>query len=278
MTDSDRPRSAVVLTSGGVDSVTTAYHVKYNLKAPKMILIFCDYRQRTYRYEEFCIKAVGKALGAPVKLIDLRWLGGLSTSLLTKPKVPIPETKEEDLWKPEEAKRRILKWWDVVRNLELVTVGLAHAESIDLSRYLSDGGRDVWDVYIGIRRETPVAMKDNTPEFIELMDRVAQQSTHFGDYHVSAPLITYDKDKVVKLGEELGVPWAYTYSCYRGYGFRKVRGKKFPIHCSQCSNCKRRALAFKMAGVYDGSLYAKPPLEDVDYARVDGVYIQKRTR
>ncbi len=129
-------------------------------------------------------------------------------------------------WDPKKAEQRILKWWDVVRNLQLVTVGLAHAESMDLGNYLSTGTREIWDVYIGIRRETPVSMKDNTPEFLELMDRVAQQSTHFGDYHVRAPLITYDKDMVVKLGAELGVPWEYTYSCYSGAGFRARRGKR----------------------------------------------------
>lgn len=258
MKEATRPRSAVMLTSGGVDSVTTAYYVKRELKAPKMILVFADYGQRTYDYEEFCIKAVGRALDSPVKLIDLRWLGKLSTSLLTKPKTPITETKEEDLWNPEKAKQRILKWWDVVRNLQLITVGLAHAESIDLNEYLSTGRRDIWDVHIGIRRETPVAMKDNTPEFLELMDKVAQQSTHFGDYHVRAPLITYDKDMVVKLGEKLGVPWECTYSCYAGYGFRTVGGKKLPVHCGTCSNCKRRKLAFAEAGVKDPSVYASP--------------------
>ncbi len=252
------PRSAVVLTSGGVDSVTTAFYVKHRLRAPQMMLIFADYGQRTYEYEGFCIKAVGKILGTPVKLIDLSWLGKLSTSVLTKPKVSITETKEEDLWNPDKAKQRILKWWDVVRNLQLITVGLAHAESIDLNEYLAKGRRNVWDVHIGIRRETPVAMKDNTPEFLELMDKVAQQSTHFGDYHVKAPLITYDKDMVVKLGEELGVPWEYTYSCYSGYGFRTVNGRKLPVHCGTCSNCKRRKLAFSDSGVKDPSIYAKP--------------------
>src|SRR5271170_6822158 len=145
-----QPRSAVMLTSGGVDSVTTAYYVKHRLKAPNMILVFADYGQRTYDYEGFCIKAIGKALDSPVKLIDLRWLGKLSTSLLTKPKVPIAETKEEDLWDPDKAKLRILKWWDVVRNLQLITVGLAHAESIDLNEYLATGSREIWDVDIGI--------------------------------------------------------------------------------------------------------------------------------
>ena len=74
-------------------------------------------------------------------------------------------------------------------------------------------------------------MKDNTPEFLELMDKVAQQSTHFGGYHVMAPLITYDKDMVVKLGAELGVPWEYTYSCYSGSGFTEVGGRRLPLHC-----------------------------------------------
>lgn len=251
------PRSAVMLISGGVDSVTTAYYVKYRLKAPKMMLVFGNYKQRTYDYEEFCIKAIGKRLGALVKLIDLRWLGDLSTSVLTKPETPIAETKEEDLWNAKKAEQRILKWWDVVRNLELITVGLAHAESIDLDSYLSSGKRDIWDVYIGIRRETPVAMKDNTPEFLALMDKVAQQSTHFGGYHVLAPLITYDKDMVVKLGQELGVPWEYTYSCYAGAGFTKVGGRRLPLHCGTCSNCKRRKLAFQQAGVKDPSVYAR---------------------
>jgi 7-cyano-7-deazaguanine synthase len=265
-----------MLTSGGVDSVTTAYYVKRKLKAPRMILVFANYGQRTYDYEGFCIKAIGKALESPVKLVDLRWLGKLSTSVLTKPKTPITETKEADLWDPEKAKQRILKWWDVVRNLQLITVGLAHAESIDLNEYLSTGERDIWDVHIGIRRETPVAMKDNTPEFLKLMDEVAQQSTHFGDYHVKAPLITYDKDMVVKLGEKLGVPWEYTYSCYAGYGFRKVGGRTLPVHCGVCSNDKRRALAFKLADIYDPSLYARSPIEDVQYEKRDSVFVQKR--
>ncbi|MGA2663821.1 MAG: 7-cyano-7-deazaguanine synthase [Nitrososphaerales archaeon] len=273
-----QPRPAVLLTSGGVDSVTTAYYVKQRLMAPKMVLVFADYRQRTYDYERFCIEAIGRELGAPVKLIDLRWLGELSTSVLTKPEVPITETKEEDLWDPKKAEQRILKWWDVVRNLELVTVGLAHAESMDLREYLSSGRREVWDVHIGIRRETPVAMKDNTPEFLELMDRVAQQATHFGGYHVVAPLISYDKDMVVRLGEELGVPWKYTYSCYAGHGFATLDGERLPVHCGTCSNDKRRALAFKMAGAYDPSLYARPPISEVGYEQRGGgeAWVQKR--
>ncbi|MDA4112675.1 MAG: 7-cyano-7-deazaguanine synthase [Thaumarchaeota archaeon] len=245
-------RSAVCCISGGVDSVTMAYYVKKVLKPERQMHIFCDYRQRTYEYEKFCIEKISETLDVPLKLIDLRWLGEISTSLLTHAEKEIPETQEKDLWNPEKARERILKWWDPCRNSILLLVGLAHAESLYISK------QERFDVYIGIRRETPVAMKDNTPEFLEEMNRLAEQATHHGGYKISAPLIDYDKDKVVKLGEELGVPWKYTYSCYAGYGFRTVDGEKLPVHCGTCSNCKRRKLAFLEGGVKDTSVYAKP--------------------
>ncbi|MDG6977480.1 MAG: 7-cyano-7-deazaguanine synthase [Nitrososphaerota archaeon] len=265
-------RSAICLISGGADSVPLAYYVKKVLKPEHQLLIFCNYGQRAYKYEELCIRHVSKDLDAPLKLIDLRWLGGISTSLLAHPEKKVPETRAEDLWDSEKARDRILKWWDPCRNAVLLLVGLAHAESFYIST------KERFDVYIGIRRETPVAMKDNTPEFIEEMNRLGEQATHHGGYKMLAPLIAYDKDKLVKLGDELGVPWRYTYSCYTGHSFKTTGGKKYPVHCSMCSNCRRRALAFKMSGVYDGSLYAKPPLEDGEYEKVNGVYIQKRAR
>ncbi len=244
-------RSAINMISGGVDSVTTAYYVNKKLKPKDQLLIFCNYKQRTYDFEEFCIKQISKSMRVPLKIVDLRWLGDISTSVLTHPEREIKETKVADLWDPEKAKQRILKWWDPCRNAVLLFVGLSHAESF----YISKGER--YDIYIGIRRETPVAMKDNTPEFLEEMNRAAEQATHHGGYKLLAPLITYDKDRVVELGEELGVPWEYTYSCYAGHGFKTVGGRKLPVHCGYCSNCRRRKLAFRDAGVKDPSVYAR---------------------
>jgi 7-cyano-7-deazaguanine synthase len=197
-----------------------AYYVKKVVKPAHQLLIFCNYGQRTYAYEEFCIKEISRQLKAPLKLIDMRWLGEISTSLLTHAEKKIPETKSEDLWNAEKARDRILKWWDPCRNAILLLVGLAHAESF----YISTQER--FDVYIGIRRETPVAMKDNTPEFLEEINRLGEQATHHGGYRMLAPLITYDKDKVVKLGDELGVPWQYTYRQLRRPWLQEGRGQE----------------------------------------------------
>jgi len=243
-------RNAINCISGGVDSVTTTYYVNKVLKPQSQLLLFCNYGQRTYEHEKLCIEMVAERLRVPLKIIDLKWLGEISTSLLTHPEREIPETRDDDLLNSEKAKQRILRWWDPCRNAILLLVGLSHAESL----FISKGERH--DVYIGIRRETPVAMKDNTPEFLEEMNRLAEQATHHGGYRILAPLISYDKDGVVKLGEELGVPWEYTYSCYSGRGFSNSRGMKLPVHCGICSNCKRRKFAFRSSGVEDPSIYA----------------------
>ncbi len=248
---SQETRNAIDCISGGVDSVTTAYYVSKVLRPSKQLLIFCNYGQRTYPYEEFCIKKISQILDAPLKIIDLRWLGEISTSVLTHAEKKIPETRAEELFQPDSARQRILRWWDPCRNAILLLVGLAHAESF----YISNHER--YDVYIGIRRETPVPMKDNTPEFLDEMNRLGEQATHHGGYRILAPLITYDKDSVVKLGEEMGVPWAYTYSCYAGVGFKKMNGERLPVHCGVCSNCKRRQLAFRQANITDPSVYAR---------------------
>ncbi len=71
----------------------------------------------------------------------------------------------------------------------LLTIGLAHAEHFDLDSYIKTKERDIYDVYIGIRREGPVAMKDNTPEFVAEMNRLVEHATHFGGYKISAPLL-----------------------------------------------------------------------------------------
>jgi 7-cyano-7-deazaguanine synthase len=271
----DRKRGAIVLTSGGADSVPLLYHVAKVVRARQVVALHANYGQRMAELELLGVRKSVEHLiseGYPVELriVDISWLGKLSTSKLVGTE-PLPETPVEALQDPEAARKRILWWWDVVRNLQLVTIGLAFAESFDLASYLKTGKRDVYDVYIGIRRETPVPMKDNTREFVEEMNRVAEQATHFGGYRVLAPFIDLDKHAVITLGGELGVRWEFTFSCYTNLGLRArhpLTGEDLPLHCGQCSNCRRRAKAFVDAGVYDPTLYNFPPLGAVEYERV----------
>jgi len=268
-------RSAVVMTSGGADSVPVLYYVAKILHPKHVIAIHADYGQRMMEMERLGVTRNVDHLNrlgfnVELKTIDIRWLGQLSTSKLVRSD-SLPETPQDSLQNPDAAAERILWWWDVVRNLQLTTIGLAHAESLDLKSYLTSKKRIIYDVYLGIRRETPVAMKDNTPAFLEEMNRVSEISTHFGGYQVLAPFIGLDKGAVIRMGDALGVPWESTFSCYTNTGQwmnHPTSGEKVLVHCGTCSSCKRRAKGFVDAQVYDPSIYSEPPLEGAEYETV----------
>lgn len=59
------------------------------------------------------------------------------------------------------------------------------------------------------------------------------------------PFIDLDKAGVVALGDELGVPFVATWTCYGGA----------EEHCGRCGACVERRLAFPEAGVTDPTRY-----------------------
>jgi 7-cyano-7-deazaguanine synthase len=66
-------------------------------------------------------------------------------------------------------------------------------------------------------------------------------------FSVVTPLVKYHKEDVVQLGATLGVPFELTMSCMNPAGDR---------HCGQCSKCRERIDAFRVAGVADPTDYA----------------------
>jgi len=53
------------------------------------------------------------------------------------------------------------------------------------------------------------------------------------------------KADIVRQGERLNVPWAETWSCYKGE----------ELHCGRCGTCVERREAFALAQVHDPTLY-----------------------
>ena len=273
-------RNAVVLVSGGADSIPLLYYVVKVIKPEHTLAIHVDYGQRMMEMERFCVTKnidylKNQDYNISLEFVNVKWLGKLSTSKLVRDE-PVPETPIEKIQDPEAARERILWWWDVVRNLQLITIGLAYAESFDLQSYLKNRRRCVYDVYIGIRRETPVPMKDNTPEFVEEMNHVAEVSTHFGGYKVYAPFISLDKHAIIRLGTMLDVKWEYTFSCYTKPTLWIKHPKledKIPVHCGRCSNCRRRHLAFIEANIPDPTPYEYKFEGTIEIK--EGVYIDK---
>src|SRR3989344_3335487 len=77
-------KNAIVLCSGGIDSVTTAYYAKKILGYKKITILFFNYSQRTLRQERNSSKKCTKNLDAEFREVNLKWLGKISASLINK--------------------------------------------------------------------------------------------------------------------------------------------------------------------------------------------------
>ena len=234
-------KNAIILCSGGLDSVVAAYKIRGEYD--KIKFLFFNYNQRSLKEEEFCARKVAEKLNAEFIKVDLRWLGKISGAALNQ-KIEFKETTEKDL---ENTGDQILNWWVPARNSVFLINALAFAEAEFLKN------KEKYDIIIGLKNEGREHMKDTTPEFVNKINELIKEATHHGDYRVISPLINLDKIETIKLGEKLKAPFELTYSCYIGNNFNK---KKL-VHCGKCLNCMLRKKSFYWSGVKDLSSYRK---------------------
>lgn len=230
--------NAIILCSGGLDSVVLAHYLKKIQKIENLKLIFLNYNQKSLNEELFCVKKAAKELNADLKIIDVKWLGKISTSLINK---NIDENEIKNINEKEE----IISWYVPCRNSLFLLIGLAIAESEFISK------NEKYDIYLGIKYEGELQFKDTTPEFLEQMNKTAEFCTQDGNYKFIAPFLNKDKEELIKIAEELGVDLKSTYSCYIGKGFEN----EIPVHCGICGGCKSRKKGFKFSDVRDVSVY-----------------------
>ena len=92
-------------------------------------------------------------------------------------------------------------------------------------------------IVIGANKEEAATFSDNSQKFIDDMNEVLKTSTNY-DIKVTAPLIEFDKNEIVKKAIELKVPLKYINSCYNSQ-----KG-----HCGHCESCSRLKRALKNNG------------------------------
>ena len=223
---------AVVLLSGGLDSSTVLYQAKAD--GCECYAISFDYQQR-HRRELEAAKAIASDAGvAKHQLVsfDLRAWGG---SALTDDKIDLPHERSIS-----EMAQTIPVTYVPARNTIFLSFALGYAETLDAER-----------IYIGVNALDYSGYPDCRPDYIQAMQEVFRLGTKQGRERIAiaifAPLIDLKKTEIVQLGNNLGVPWEKTWSCYAG-GDRA---------CGVCDSCHLRLAAFAELGLQDPLPYLR---------------------
>ncbi|MFI7676411.1 7-cyano-7-deazaguanine synthase QueC [Actinophytocola sp. NPDC049390] len=221
------PEHAVVIASGGLDSTVLAYWLA--ARHSRLTLVSFDYGQR-HRVELDHAAEIARLLLSPHRIIDLTSLGALLTgSALTDTSVAVPDGHYTD-----ESMSAT-----VVPNRNAIMLDIAVAVAIAVR---ADA------VAFGAHAGDHTIYPDCRPEFVERFARSVQTANEgllVPGFQMLAPFLTLTKTDIVRVGEALAVPFARTWSCYRGEG----------VHCGTCGTCTERREAFRDNGIADPTVY-----------------------
>tara|TARA_Y100000310_G_C20696683_1_gene826209 strand:+ start:4940 stop:5782 length:843 start_codon:yes stop_codon:yes gene_type:complete len=219
---------AVVLLSGGMDSVVTLYLMKS---------IGWDVQSVSFNYgqshskENDAAASIASNMGIDHTVVNISQFLTVLTrgkTALTDHKINVP--KMEDVKEGE-----IPITYVPLRNPLLLTIAAQLA--------FRDGASGI---AFGANAIDYSGYPDCRPEFVtsfDIMVNLAVADTG-SNFYVLAPIVNLTKAEIVKLGEYLGVPWELTWSCYRG-------GKE---PCGDCPACVLRIKGFAEAGIKDAAL------------------------
>lgn len=223
-------KKAVILLSGGLDSATVlaiAQSQGYEAYA-----LSFNYGQRHTIELEAAKKlaALNNVKEHKIANIDLRLFGG---SALTAD-IEVPKARNA-----KEIGAGIPITYVPARNTIFLSFALAYAETIGAN-----------DIFIGVNALDYSGYPDCRPEYIEAYERMANLATATGVsgkniLKIHTPIIGMNKAEIIRKGNDLGVHYSVTISCYD-----PVNGKA----CGACDACILRAKGFAENNLKDPAL------------------------
>ncbi len=236
-------KKAVVLLSGGLDS-STVLGIAASQGCECFALSF-NYGQRHSREIESARKIAKFFHVKEHRIVNLD-LSGILRSALTNQEIELPEGRS-----PKEMKD-IPASYVPARNTIMLSIALAYAEVVDADR-----------IFIGVNALDYSGYPDCRPEYIDAYQRLANLATKRAvegrPVKIETPLLHMTKAEIIRTGMKLGVPYEFTWSCYRG-GIEHAEGKNRVVKaCGRCDSCILRLKGFKEAGYRDPLEYETYP-------------------
>ncbi len=224
-------KKAVVLVSGGLDSVTVLSIAKS--AGFQVYPISFLYSQRNKLELQKAAKSLQALDIQEHKIIEID-LSVFGKSALTDHAINVPQYNNASEITPE-----IPVTYVPGRNTIFLSIASAYAETLG-----------AFDVFIGAHALDSGNYPDCTKEFLESYEKTVNLGLGFtktSNLRIRAPLIDMTKSEIIKLGLSLGVDYSNTISCYAPSIDEKS--------CGKCLACAIRQEGFRQVGVKDPAIY-----------------------
>jgi 7-cyano-7-deazaguanine synthase len=220
--ETDGPRLAICLVSGGMDSCVTAAIAQQ--ENDELAFLHVSYGQRTKQRERESFLALADHFGVELRLvISLEHLARIGGSSLTDDAIPVTAANLTSSAIPSS--------YVPFRNSHLLAAAVSWGEVIGASA-----------IYIGAVAEDSSGYPDCRPEFYDAFQNVIDLGTKPETrITIRTPVIYLKKSEIVQKGVNLGAPLHLTWSCYQ----------ESELACGKCDSCALRLRAFREAGVAD---------------------------
>lgn len=220
--ETDGPKLAICLVSGGMDSCVTAAIARE--ESDELAFLHVSYGQRTEKRERQSFEALADYFDVKSRLvISLEQLARIGASSLTDNSLPVTAANLSAPGIPSS--------YVPFRNAHLLAAAVSWGEVIGAT-----------SIYIGAVAEDSSGYPDCRPEFYDAFQKVLDIGTR-PETHITieTPVIGMRKSGIVQRGVELGAPLHLTWSCYQ----------ESELACGNCDSCALRLRAFREAGAVD---------------------------
>ncbi|MBF0299358.1 MAG: 7-cyano-7-deazaguanine synthase QueC [Oligoflexia bacterium] len=232
MKSKNTSKKAVVLVSGGMDSLVSLAMANKIHGSNNIFMFHLNYGQKTENKELLCFKAIAKFYKIPInrqKIIDISFLKEIGGSSLTDKKMKVTNFKGHNL-RTKDKNNIIPTSYVPFRNTIIISLAVAYAEVISANK-----------IYIGAVDEDSSGYPDCRPSYYKAVNEVIKEGTKAKNIKVVTPVIDLLKDQIIKKGISLNAPFELSWSCYKSEKYA----------CGVCDSCVLRLNAFRRAGFVD---------------------------
>lgn len=230
----EKGKKAIVILSGGMDSVTTLYWAKENYEEVEALSF--NYGSKHSENELRSARLICELNNIPQKVIKLDFVNEMFKSNLLQSGGDIPEGHYED----ENMKLTVVPF----RNGIMLSCAVGYAESVNAEAVLTGVHFGDHEIYLDCREE-----------FIQTIGKAAELGT-YNKIKIIAPFNTKTKSDIVKWGLEKNVPFETCWSCYSPKNGRP---------CLKCGTCFERTESFLDNNVKDPLLTEEEWEEAIEY-------------